>query len=214
MSSGGNASQGVQDVRVVHVSLTLPLHQQEVAFRTSRFFSRIYSTEFVLGSDSLCPHIPLCTMAFPFQALSLVQEAVIGLLRGRKRIQCTPLVATARERYVGMQIQLTDEIRILHATLLSVLAPLRANEGGEQCNSLTPRQMEYMQRYGYPYAFELYDPHFTLTRLKRQDDTEKAVSHVHWPMEAFPSSSVGIYIAADHGVCAEKIMEFPFMTKR
>ena len=117
----------------------------------------------------------------------------------------------AHQGYVGVEIEKSPLLVQLHEEILKVLAPLRALQQDNSADygmSFNAEQIKNLKKYGYADAMELYSPHFTITRLKDEQQAEEAARSIQWDIPEFIVTSLGVFVSGDHGTCKALIREF------
>lgn len=196
----------------LNISLTLPGMVKRRVIEESGRIARTYETYFTLGNWENVPHVTLCSIEFPVQKTREVYDIVSRIADRHMIIECVPTGVVAHQGYVGIQLEKTKEILRLHTELLKNLAPLRfrsEDKGAHFRMNLSDAQLQHIVDYGYPDAFELFSPHFTITRLRNDVDIDTVVKNIDWVPAQFKVSCIGVYLVGEHGTCTMGIMEFP-----
>ncbi len=194
----------------LNLALTIPQAVSVKAVELSKQLSEKYDAYFVLGEDNY-PHITVYAVNFPDVALKSVLDAAARIAATSQALQCTYKQVKTHQGYIGVAVVRSEEMMRFHGRVISALAPLRSDQhagGKEYAMSFTEEQMAYIQLYGYADAMQLYNPHFTLTRLMSEQQANQAVAEIKWDIPEFVVRSFGIYITGNHGTCIEQIKEF------
>ena len=203
----------------LNFSLTLPIKVKQRALDWSQEIARNHETFFVLTFEVNHPHITVYAAEFLEETLPLVLEAA-----GRAVAACQPLVCEVQQvethaGYIGVELVRSAPIERFHRAIVEALSPLRIPQSytaGQEYYGMpfTPLQIDYLNRYGYADSLELYEPHFTLTRLIKKEDAEKVVRAIDWDIKSFTVYSCGLYLMGEsHGTCQKLLQEYSFKHK-
>ncbi|MDO8579371.1 MAG: DUF1045 domain-containing protein, partial [bacterium] len=103
-------------------------------------------------------------------------------------------------------------IQQAHEKIVSVLNPLREgrirDKYKEYHMEFNSEELENIEKYGYPGAMDLYNPHLTITRLKDENKAKEILSTIEWDISGFTVNKIGVYKMGEHGTCRELIKEF------
>ncbi len=122
-----------------------------------------------------------------------LQAAAVAFAAARAPFEAGPLAVTALGSFVALTPAADPgPLDRLAAACVEVFEPFRAplneSEMAKRLRSpLTPRQHDYLTRWGYPYVFDEFRFHMTLTgRLpaERRDAIRTALAQAHAPVAA------------------------------
>lgn len=194
----------------LNFSMNLPEEVKARGIALSRQLAEQYDAHFVLGEDTNYPHITVYAVEFSDGAVQQVLNAAKHIAANVQRIPCTVKRVETHQGYIGVEVIKSPSIMCIHERVVEVLAPLREQEhggGADYGMTFTAEQIANMERYGYADAMQLYNPHFTIIRLKEVGQTGKAAQSVQWDIPEFTVRSVGVYKMGDHGTCKELLGE-------
>jgi putative phosphonate metabolism protein len=155
------------------------------------------------------------TLKAPFQlteglALEDLHAAVRNLAAGRTAFVCSPLEVSTISGFIACTLSLPcATLEKLAADCVRALEPFRAPAPDEEIarrrqSRLTPRQDAYLLDWGYPYVFEEFRFHMTLTGRLEEPERSRvlAILRARFPAIAGTRLSVdaiAIYEQADRG---------------
>lgn len=190
----------------LNLSLNLPDEVRAKDIALSHELARQYDAHFVLGENENYPHITVYAVEFPDDAVQHVLNAAQRIAAETDPIACAVKRVETHQRYIGVEVVRSPAVLRFHEQVVKTLSPLRVQQHGSGIDygmSFTKEQIANMKEYGYPDAMQLYNPHFTITRLKDELQTEKAIQQIRWDIPEFVVRSIGIYTMGDHGTCKE-----------
>jgi 2'-5' RNA ligase len=196
----------------LNIALALPDKVRARDIALSRELARQYEAYFVLGENENYPHITVYAVEFPDDAQEFVLETTRQVAEQFQPILCVVTRVETHQGYVGVELEKSPALVQLHEEIVKALAPLRIQKdasGAEYAMSFTPEQQENLKEYGYADAMQLYNPHFTITRLKSDQEAAKAVQTITWDISEFIAASLAVFTSGEHGTCKELIQEFP-----
>lgn len=197
----------------LNIALSLPNDVRAADIALSENLAKHHETYFMLGEKENYPHITVYAVEFPDNAVEEVLDAVRKIAAQFQPIPCTVKQVEAHQGYVGVEIEKSPALAHLHEEIVAPLAPLRAptaDSSADYAMSFTPEQRDNIQRYGYADAMQLYNPHFTITRLKDEKEAGEVAKGITWDIPEFTVDSLGVYTMGDHGTCNELLQEFAF----
>lgn len=195
----------------LNFALNLPDQVRAWSIALSQEMSRRYDSHFVLGKNENHPHITVCTIDFHNGHMQRVLDAVEQLAAETNPLTCTVQRIETHQGYIGVEVIKSSTLMHFHEQAVKLMAPLRAQQHGDEANygmTFTDEQIANMEQYGYPDAMQLYNPHFTITRLTDEPQAEKLVPSIQVCVSEFTVRSIGIYTMGDHGTCKKLFGEF------
>jgi 2'-5' RNA ligase len=194
----------------INLALNLPQDIQARALELSRQLARQSEAYFVLGEENHL-HVTLYAVEFPDSMTQEVFDVTQQIACDTEPLLCTVKGVETHQGYIGVELDTSAAIRSLHQRVVYALAPLRAQAGESSTDynmMFTPEQIANIERYGYADALQLYNPHFTLVRLKNEGQAKKIIPDLRWDISTFIVRSIGVYTMGDHGTCKELLADF------
>lgn len=193
----------------LNFAMMLPAGVERKAVVWSRTLAEWHDTYFTLG-PSVHSHVTVFWGEYSDSNIRLLQDRIHRVVRRQRPIACTVTRVESHQGYVGVEIERTGQIQRLHMAAVRELSSLRIPKEDDPALNmvLSPAQLENLQRYGYPDAMELYNPHMTLTRCKDESQGEEAAEDVQWSTNEFRVTSFGLYESGEHGTCTRLLQEF------
>lgn len=193
--------------------LVIPVEIEIAAIDLSKRIGSEYAAHFILGREQCRSHITLYSPEYPKSAREGVIAAVERIAVNTAAISCTFVEASSEEGYVGLEMELTPQIRQLHEELVVGLNSLRGGHVREKYASdyhvrFSDEQIKNIEAYGFPNAMSLYHPHLTLTRLKDEQKAKEAAQELEWPRTEFLVESMAVYEMGEHGTCQKLVRRF------
>lgn len=169
-------------------------------------------TMFVLDGKSKFAHMTAFMARFANSEIPNVLEATKQALGSIEDFLCehTGYFMTAG-RYLEASYRKSEAFMALHEALIANLKDLRINpENPLEEGYFTPytaEQRKNAKETGYDLAHDLYRPHITLTRYKK-DEVPETFPALAPAKLSFQLSKVCVYKADDNGAIYEKLGEF------
>jgi 2'-5' RNA ligase len=150
-------------------------------------------------------HLTLYMSDFPHTALPLVLPLLKKSIHAypKQILRATALVQKKKSGFVELQYVNTHALGALQKKILTVLNPLRQNISAhtEALRLFSPIEKRNTKKFGYPAVGEEYNPHVTLTRLKRVS----ALPSVAIREFSFTTATVGVFVVGEHGSAKRRI---------
>lgn len=189
-----------------------PREVGEKAIELSRAIGNLAGTYFVLDGVNFYPHITIYPPEYPEENIVKVLGTVERVARSLNRLEFKFKNLDSGQGYLGMAFEHSDEIQQAHEKLVSALNPLREgrirDKYAEYHMEFNSEQLQNIEKYGYPGAMDLYNPHLTITRSKDETKAEKFLSTIKWDIPEFMVNKIGVYKMGEHGTCRELVKEF------
>ncbi len=189
-----------------------PKEVGEKVIELSKAIGNLADTYFVLDGIQLYPHITIYPPEYPEENIPRVLETVEKLSGSLSLIKFRFKNLDSGQRYLGLAFEYSDAIQQTHEKIVNTLNPLRQghvrDKYAEYHMEFSPDQLQNIEKYGYPDAMNLYNPHLTITRLKDENKTEEIISTINWDIPEFVVDKIGVYKSGEHGTCRELIREF------
>ena len=201
------------DFMCLNVVLKLPDPQAEKIICFSKEIAQGNHTHFVFDGENYHPHITLYSPEYPAKNFDEVMKTVESVSKNYTPIFCRVLGFAGSQGYIGLKIDMTNEVRKLHEELVTKLNPLR--EGHVREKYLADYQMNFseekkenIKKYGYPNSMSLYHPHLTVVCLQDEEKAAEIQKKLKPPVGDFIVSKLGVYKMGSHGTCKKLIMAF------
>ena len=193
-----------------------PKEVSEEVIELSKVIGNQADAYFVLDGINFYPHITIYPPEYPEKNVPRVLEVIEGLVSLiRPRFNSIAFKFTKTklgQGYFGLVFEHSVEIQRVHEEIVQALNPLREgrirDKYVEYHMEFNSRQLQNIEKYGYPGAMDLYNPHLTITRLKDEDRFKEILSTVKWDISEFTVDKIGVYKMGEHGTCRELIKGF------
>ena len=182
------------------------------AVELSKAVGELAETYFILDGVNFHPHITIYPPEYPeeniLKVLAVTEELSVSLSSIRFKFK----EIDSGQGYLGLAFEPSDEIQQIHEKIVNALNSLR--EGRirdkylEYHMEFDPEELQNIEKYGYPAARSLYNPHLTITRLKDENKSKEILSIIKWDISEFIVNKIGIYKMSEHGTCRELVKEF------
>lgn len=188
---------------------------EEVSERTielSKTVSASAEAYFVLDGINFYPHITIYPPEYPEENIPKVLETVEKVSRFLGPLKFRFKKVNSGQGYLGVAFEGSSEILQTHEKIVSALNPLREgrirDKYKEYRMEFNSEQLQNIEKYGYPGAMDLYNPHLTVARLKDENKSKGILSTIKWDIPEFTVNKIGVYKTGEHGTCRELIREF------
>ena len=197
----------------INIAFRPPADIAEAAAKLSAEIAQKEEAHFVIDSQNFYPHMTIYSPEYPAQNLGKVLSALGEILKKFSEVKFIFKKVTTEEGWIGIEFELTDEIKKIHESIVGEMNALREGHLREKYliqdgSEHSAEQKENIQKYGLPSLMGLYIPHLTLTRLKDEKIAEKLTQEINWPIPEFKADKLGAFKMGDHGTCIELIQEF------
>lgn len=198
----------------LNIALKPPKPVAEKVIALSGELGKRFEARFVLDGIGYLPHITVYSPEYPASNLERVLDIVRDIAAGTNKIKLRSDGFEAKQGFVGVKFDLTDEIRKFHEKVVARLNPIRedhvrAKYGAEDYKmKMSPEKLANIEKYGYPNAMALYSPHLTVIRLADEKQAEDVCRELQWDIPKFEAGELGIYKMGDHGTCKELVKAF------
>lgn len=150
---------------------------QEKALRLSGLISRNFDTHFVLNTEDLIPHITISQARYPERNLGKVIDIVRNATIKVKPFRIDLHIFDVRlGQFVFWNAERTSNLVAFHKQVVDATNPLREGlviEHVAAMEGLSPEDASDREKYGALLIGPHYQPHITLTRLKKTTEVEK-----------------------------------------
>jgi len=190
---------------------------EDIAKKTMDFSKKLgeeHEAFFVLDGVNFHPHLTIYSPEYPEHNLKEVLKTVEEIAKKTNRIKFVFRKIKPHQGFIGIHFEPSSEIKNMHKEIVLKLSPLREGRIRDKYKvddfkmTFSPKEQEYIAKYGYANAMELYDPHFTTIRLKNELLAEKVAENLEWDIPEFIIDKIGIYRTGGHGTCIELVKEF------
>lgn len=175
---------------------------------SSRFSNDGY---FTLNQRDIFPHLSLYHIPLGQDAINetkeIIQQTVQGIpyfdIQG-KEYRCH------LEGWVGIHYEKTMELTSIHERILEALKSVWCREFAREHSDIVGIKGKNVQKYGWVDAQSRFNPHITLSRLKKVH-CESVMEILHeYPMTdwSFRVKQVGLYDLGEHGTCTKLLQTF------
>lgn len=189
-----------------------PKEVSEKVIELSKATSNLVDVYFILDGIQFYPHITIYPPEYSEENIDQVLETVERIAKSINQLNFKFANLDSEQGYLGMAFEHLDRIQQAHEKLVSALNPLREgrirDKYVEYRMEFNSEQLQNIEKYGYPGAMNLYNPHLTITRLKDEDEAKRVISDIRWDIPEFTVDKVGIYKMGEYGTCRELIKEF------
>ena len=189
-----------------------PKEVGEKAIELSKVVGNQGDTHFILDGINFYPHITIYPPEYPEENISKVLEVVEKTSGSLNSLKFKFKNIDSGQGYLGVAFEHSEEIQQTHEKIVSALNPLREgrvrDKYVEYYMEFNSGQLQNIEKYGYPGAMDLYNPHLTITRLKDENEAKEILSTIKWDILEFMVNKIGVYKMGEHGTCRELIKEF------
>jgi len=172
------------------------------------------STYFTLDGVNFYPHATRYSPEYPTKNLGKIFEIVERIARDFPKFSAKFSGIRFHRRFIGVELELSDEVKKLHELTVQRLNPPRDDyirekyQRKEELERFSEEQRKNIQLYGHPDAMNLFRPHFTITRLVDERKAEELAQRLSWPIEEVVIDKLAAFKMGQHGTCKELIQEF------
>lgn len=148
------------------------------AIAMSKKIANEVGSEFILDQDRFIPHITIYQAQYPNKNIEMLKKLVQDLSSGKSFEINLDAVTISYETFLFWKCEKTDILRELQAKAIETANPLREGLIPAQLANVTGLSEgdKYdAKNFGALLIGPRYDPHITITRLKRKEDAEKAI---------------------------------------
>ena len=189
-----------------------PEEVSEKAIELSKVIGNQADTYFILDGINFYPHITIYPPEYPEENISKVLEVVEKTSGSLNSLKFKFKNIDSGQGYLGVAFEHSEEIQQTHEKIVSALNPLREgrvrDKYVEYYMEFNSGQLQNIEKYGYPGAMDLYNPHLTITRLKDENEAKEILSTIKWDILEFMVNKIGVYKMGEHGTCRELVKEF------
>jgi 2'-5' RNA ligase len=199
----------------INIAFKPPTDVAEESAKISREINRKSEAYFVLDNENYFPHITVYSPEYPARNLEKVLAIAEEIAKNFSAPKFVFRGVKAGQGFVTLGFDYSEEIKIIHETLVEKLNPLRENHIREKYTDsymmkFSEEKKENINKYGYPNSMAFYKPHMTLARLKDEGLAEKIAGAIDWPAKEFKVEKLGVYEMGNHGTCVKLVKEFVF----
>lgn len=171
-------------------------------------------SRFILNSDSLIPHITVYQAQYPNKNLDILKKLVQDLSSRESFEINLDFVKISHETFIFWKCEKTDVLRKLQAKAIEIANPLREGLVPAQLfkiTGLSEGDRYDAKTFGALLIGPRYDPHITITRLKRKEDAEKAIEILGTSKKlSFKPKGLILGYLGEHGTVTGIIENFRF----
>src|SRR4030042_4305324 len=194
------------------VVLLPPDEISQEAIRLSQLIAKKFPVEFKLDGKTKYPHISLYHLEIPNENMSETVRRLKNIFRKQLKVSLKTKDYSYHDIFISWNFIRNQFIYELHRELINHLNELRKGlevEVFKKLKFLTPYNYQEIRRFGSPFVLKNFQPHITITAVKRTIDTEKAFKTL--PVKKtqnidFTKASLGRL--SDNGTVTEIIEEF------
>lgn len=184
------------------------------AVEMSRKVAKEIECEFILDQGNFIPHVTVYQAQYPNKNLEILKKLVQDLsMRESFEINING-IAISHETFVFWKCDKIDLLRQLQAKAVEIVNPLREGLVPEQLfkvKGLTEGDKYDAKTYGALLIGPRYEPHITVTRLKRKEDAEKAIRILGSSSKvSFMPKALILGYLGEHGTVTEIAESFRF----
>lgn len=183
------------------------------AIELSQSISNGERAKFTLNKINFLPHITLFHGVFDQEKLEDVALIIRAILNETQIFDINLSGYSHLLGYIFWDAEKTKELLNLHKEIVEKLSAHTNGMRPEfvemlKTKSVSPKRLEYIEKYGYPLCFEEFIPHITLTRLKNKENysSEKVVESLPEVSRSFSLNQIGVVEIGEHGSC-KKILK-------
>jgi 2'-5' RNA ligase len=185
----------------------------EYAIKISNNLSKLGKYLFILDGKNYFPHITVYSPEFPKRNLNKIIKNVEKVSKNFKPFQIKFTECKFVDDYAGIDVQSSKQIYSLHEKIIDCLNSLREGvlrdkyKNKDVLINFTKKQINNIEKYGYPDVKELYIPHLSLIRFGKNIPSvlEKKF---RWDIQSSVVDKIGIFEMGDYGTCIRLVKEF------
>ncbi len=199
----------------LNTAFTPPKEVSEKAIELSNTVSNSVDTYFVLDGIQFYPHITIYPPEYPEENIPKVLEAMSEISKSFNPINLKYQKLDIVQRSLIVVFERSSQIQEVHEQTVNGLNPLREGHIRDKYSNgrmkFSHQQLQNIEKYGYPAAMSLDDPHLTITRLKDENEAKEILSTIKWDIPEFIIDKIGVYKSGEYGTCRELLREFSFL---
>jgi 2'-5' RNA ligase len=182
----------------------------EKAVVLSKFITTNYETAFTLDNHGYFPHITLFSPVFPCKNSDKVIEKLEEVSKERSYIKLFSEGVSYNKKFLMVNFKITAELFNLHIKVLKIINPLRENllrskyKDQEYLRNLTDSECKNIKKWGYPRVMDDFDPHLTISKLKRNEDKKHIENLIKWDESEIVVPKIGVFTMGKNGTCIGK----------
>jgi 2'-5' RNA ligase len=197
----------------INIVFKPPIEIAQLVADISSEISQKDETYFVIDNQKIFAHITIYSPEYPARNLENVLEDVENIAKELSPLKFIFQGVKAGQGFVTLDFDYSEEIKMIHETVVERLNPLRENHVRQKYTDsymmkFSEEKKENIRKYGYPDSMVFYHPHMSLSRLKDADLAEKVAREIRWPVKEFKVEKLGAYRMGEHGTCVELVKEF------
>lgn len=148
------------------------------AIKMSKKVANELESEFTLDQNKFIPHITIYQAQYPNKNINLLKRLVQDLSSKDSFEISLNVLTISHETFLFWECEKTDTLRELQTRAVKIANPLREGLIPAQLahvTGLTEGDRYDAKTFGALLIGPRYEPHITITRLKRKEDAEKAI---------------------------------------
>ncbi len=171
-------------------------------------------SEFILDNRKVLPHITVYQAQYPNKNVELLKKLVQDLSQGESFEVNLDVIEVSHETFLFWKCDTANVLRELQERAIKIANPLReglipaqfANVAG-----LSEGDKYDIKTFGALLIGSRYEPHITITRLKRKEDAEKAMRILGSSKKlSFKPKALILGYLGQHGTVTDVIESFRF----
>ena len=182
----------------------------------SKKIAETHDAYFTLDAERFFPHLTIYSPEYPKAEQAKILSNVEMVAGKTPKLTLKYVGTTSEQGYIGLRMELTDEIRSLHGALVEMLNPFRGErlraayreDAADYKMRFSKEQKENIKQYGYPGAMSLYNPHMSVIRLKDEAEAMEVAEKLSWSIELFKFERLAVYAMGEHGTCTKELASF------
>ena len=184
------------------------------AIAVSRRIGEEVSSEFTLNSVNLIPHITIYQAQYPNKNIDKLKSITETLSSGQELFEITlDAITVSHETFLFWNCKKSLILQNLQRKAVELANPLReglipsslADVGG-----LSEGDRYDVKHFGALLIGSMYEPHITITRLKRKEDAEKTIKRVLQKKLSFRQKALILGYLGAHGTVTGIVENFYF----
>lgn len=174
--------QKVPTIKSVSLNIAiLPSDEAVVrAITMSKQIAESLGSEFVLGLDTLIPHVSIYQGEYPERNIDSLKSIVSDLAKEQESFEIKlNSISVSHGTFLFWNCDKTDILRNLHQEAVKLANPLREGLVLTQLadrTELSPGDKYDVENFGSLLIGPRFTPHITITRLKKEEDAGEAIS--------------------------------------
>jgi len=195
------------NVSRINIAIKPPNDVAQYVSKLSLDISQKSKSYFVIDNQHYLSHITMYAPVVDLERIGEISEHLKNNIKHESRLVCRFKGIRIGLRYIGAEMESTNEILELKQNVASLLSSFAVKDLPEKYVDANDYNMKFneeslqaIRQYG-SVAMYNFHPHFTISRLRDEKEAVEIGNSIKWEVEEFTASSIGIYQMGDNGTC-------------